>query len=151
MTDNSQQLELAGHIVTIRPMCHADAEMEREFVRCLSPESKHYRFLGAVRELSPQELRRFCNVDGHRSMAFVATIEEGGRPMQIGVSRYAPNADGNAREIAITVADDWQHLGLGTRLAKALIQPAREHGVKKLYSIDLADNTHMQCSRRIRA
>jgi N-acetylglutamate synthase-like GNAT family acetyltransferase len=71
--------------------------------------------------------------------------------MQIGVSRYAPNADGNAREIAITVADDWQHLGLGTRLAKALIQPAREHGVKKLYSIDLADNTHMQCSRRIRA
>ncbi|HZW58892.1 MAG TPA: GNAT family N-acetyltransferase [Woeseiaceae bacterium] len=144
MTDSSHQLEIAGHTVTIRPMCHGDSEMEQEFVRRLSPEAKHYRFLGAVRELSPRELRQFCGVDGHHSMAFVATVEEGGRQRQVGVSRYAPNADGNAREIAITVADDWQHRGLGTRLAKALIQHAREHGVKKLYSVDLADNSLMR-------
>lgn len=147
MTD-SHQLEIAGHTVTIRPMCHADAEMEQDFVRHLSPESKHYRFLGAVRELTPEEIRRFCDVDGHRAMAFVATVEEDGRARMIGVSRYAPNAESSAREIAITVADDWQHRGLGTRLAIALIQHAREHGVRKLYSIDLADNAHMRMLAR---
>ena len=148
MTDERQQLEIAGRTVTIRPMCHTDANLEQEFVCRLSPESKHYRFLGAVRELSPQEVRRFCYVDGHRSMAFVATVDEDGRPRQIGVSRYAPDADGHAREIAITVADDWQNRGLGTQLAIALIQHAREHGVTKLYSIDLADNTRMRMLAR---
>lgn len=144
MTDESDQLEIAGQTVTIRPMSHGDADMERDFVRRLSPESKHYRFLAAVGELTAEEVRRFCDVDGHRSMAFVATVEEDDRSRMIGVSRYAPNAEGSAREIAITVADDWQHRGLGTRLARMLIQHAREHGVKKLYSVDLADNVHMR-------
>lgn len=64
MTDESQQLEIAGRTVTIRPMRHTDSDLEQELLCRLSPESKHYRFLGAVRELSPQEARRFCDVDG---------------------------------------------------------------------------------------
>lgn len=39
MTDEGHQLEIAGQIVTIRPMSHGDADMERDFVRRLSPES----------------------------------------------------------------------------------------------------------------
>jgi RimJ/RimL family protein N-acetyltransferase len=144
MNDESQQLEIAGKTITVRPMCHADAGMEQEFVRRLSPQSRHYRFLGAVRELSPKEISRFCDVDGHHSMAFVATVEEDKRPRIIGVSRYAPNADSGAREIAITVADDWQRRGIGTQLAKVLIRHAQEHGVRKLYSVDLADNSDMR-------
>ena len=148
MTDQRQQLEIAGHTVTIRPMSHADADREQDFVRRLSPESKRYRFLGAVRDLTPDEVRQFCDVDGHRSMAFIATVEEDGRQRMIGVSRYAPNAESSAREIAITVADDWQHRGLGTRLARALIRHAREHGIRKLYSMDLADNAQMRMLAR---
>jgi RimJ/RimL family protein N-acetyltransferase len=147
MTDE-RPLEIAGQTVTIRPLCHADADLEQDFVRRLSPESKHYRFLGAVHELTPQEVKRFCNVDGHHSMAFIATVEKDGRPRMIGVSRYAPCAESSAREIAITVADDWQYRGLGTRLARALIQHAREHGVRKLYSVDLADNARMRMLAR---
>ena len=144
MTGQSRKLEIDGRTVTIRPMCRADTEMEQEFVRCLSAQSKHYRFLGAIRELSTEDVKRLCDVDGHRAMAFVATVEEDGRPRQIGVSRYAPGTNGESREIAVTVADDWQHRGLGTRLVEALIQHAREHGVGKLYSIDLADNAPMR-------
>ena len=144
MTDEIQEIEIAGQAITIRPMCSADADMEQEFVRTLSPESKHFRFLGAVRELTPEEIRRFCEVDGHESMAFVAVVGNRSGSRIVGVSRYAPSADGAAREFAITVADDWQHRGIGTRLAQALCQHAREHGVRKLYSIDLSDNAHMR-------
>ncbi len=144
MTSQSDKMEIDGRTVTIRPICHADTDMEQDFVRSLSAQSKHYRFLGAVRELTAAEARRLCDVDGHRSMAFVATVEEGGRTRQVGVGRYAPGQDGDTREIAITVADDWQHRGLGTRLAEALVRHAREHGVSKLYSVDLADNAPMR-------
>jgi GNAT superfamily N-acetyltransferase len=144
MSDGDHDIEIAGRTVTIRPMCHADAALEQEFVRGLSAESRHYRFLGAVRELTPEEVRQFCDIDGHRSMAFVALVREEAGATIIGVSRYAPNADSAAREIAITVADAWQNKGIGTRLARALIQHAREHGIRKLYSIDLSDNTHMR-------
>ncbi len=137
-------MEIDGRTVTIRPICHADTDMEQDFVRRLSPQSKHYRFLGAVRELTAAEARRLCDVDGHRSMAFIATVAEGGGTRQIGVGRYAPGAHSDTREIAVTVADDWQNRGLGTRLAEALIRHAREHGVSKLYSVDLADNTPMR-------
>jgi hypothetical protein len=115
MTGKSEKVEIAGRTVTIRPMCNRDTGMERDFVRGLSPQSKHYRFLGAVRELSAEEAARLCDIDGHNSMAYVATVEEGGQPMPVGVSRFAPGDDGESREIAVTVADDWQHHGLGTR------------------------------------
>ena len=46
--------------------------------------------------------------------------------------------------MAVTIADDWQHKGLGRLLALQLIEYARSHGVKQLYSVDLADNSGMR-------
>lgn len=139
-----QQPTIADESIMIRPMRAADMDLEAKFVRGLSPQSRHYRFLGGVKELSDRELKRLCNVDGHRSMAFVASVVENGEETVIGVSRYAPNATGDIREMAVTVADAWQNKGLGTRLARQLIQHAREHGVRTLYSMDLADNDAMR-------
>jgi GNAT superfamily N-acetyltransferase len=133
-----------GELVTIRPIRIADAEMEADFIRRLSPQTKHYRFFGGVKELSPTQVAHLCDVDGRHSMAFVATVRRGGREMEIGVSRYAPNSQSDVREIAVTVADEWQHKGLGTKLMKQLIQSAQGNGVKQLYSIDLSDNTAMR-------
>lgn len=139
-----QQPTIADESIMIRPMRAADMDLEAKFVRGLSPQSRHYRFLGGVKELSARELKRLCKVDGHRSMAFVASVVENGEETVIGVSRYAPNATGDIREMAVTVADAWQNKGLGTRLARQLIQHAREHGVRTLYSMDLADNDAMR-------
>jgi L-amino acid N-acyltransferase YncA len=45
--------------------------------------------------------------------------------------------------MAVTVADEWQHRGLGTTLAKHLIDAARRNGVTHLYSVELDDNAAM--------
>lgn len=129
--------------VTIRSIRINDLEMEQDFVRRLSPAAKHFRFLGGVRELPPEELKRFCDVDGKNSMAYVATIRQGDREVEIGVARYSPAAGANTREMAVTVSDEWQHRGLGTSLVNHLIETAKLNGVKRLYSVDLADNTGM--------
>jgi RimJ/RimL family protein N-acetyltransferase len=144
MMSTKSQLTIAGDVVTIRPIRITDTDMEAAFIRRLSPQTKRYRFLGGVRELPTSEVARLCDVDGKHSMAFVATIREDGRETEIGVSRYASNSKSDVREIAVTVADEWQRKGLGTILMKQLIQSARSNGVKHLYSIDLADNTAMR-------
>jgi GNAT superfamily N-acetyltransferase len=41
-------------------------------------------------------------------------------------------------------ADEWQHKGIGTLLTEKLVEFAKGHGVKCLYSVDLADNTSMR-------
>lgn len=130
--------------ITIRPIKLTDADMEAEFVRRLSPKSRHFRFLGGLKELTPKMLTTFCDVDYDQSMAFIATVSQNGEEIEIGVSRYAPNTENDVREMAVTVADDWQHQGIGTSLTNKLIEFARDHGVKKLYSVDFADNTSMR-------
>jgi acetyltransferase len=108
--------------------------MEAEFVRKLSPQTKHYRFFCGVRELSPTQAKLFCEVDGRHSMAFVATAQRNGCETEIGVGRYAPNSKADIREMAVTIADEWQDKGLGKLL------------VKQLYSVELADRTSAVCA-----
>jgi N-acetylglutamate synthase-like GNAT family acetyltransferase len=135
MSDHST-VTIAGEIVTIRPIRLTDVAMEKEFIHRLSAETKHFRFLAAVRELPAQDLARFCDVDVKHSMAFVATVRHDGREVEIGVSRYAPNSRCDVREVAVTIADEWQHKGLGASLMNQLIQTARVQGIKQLYSVD---------------
>ena len=146
----SQELHptIAGETVTIRPIRMSDVDMERDFIRRLSPESKHFRFLGGVSELAPDELKRLCNVDGNHTMAFIATVRRSDQELEIGVSRYAQNAEADVREIAVAVSDEWQHKGLGATLMRPLIEAAKSHGVRQLYSIDLASNTAMAALAR---
>jgi GNAT superfamily N-acetyltransferase len=136
-------IAMGGETVTIRPIRLTDIAMESEFIHRLSAEASHFRFLGAVRELPPQELSRLCDVDVKHSMAFVATVRKDGREMEIGVSRYAPNSKFDVREIAVTVADEWQHKGLGASLMNQLIKAARLQGIKQLYSVNLSNDTAM--------
>jgi GNAT superfamily N-acetyltransferase len=135
---------VAGEVVTIRPIRVTDAAMEAEFVRRLSPQSKHYRFFGGVRELSPAQIKLLCDVDGRHSMAFVATVHRNGCEMEIGVARYAPDSEADVREMAVTIADEWQNKGLGKLLVEQLAASARDNGVKQLYSLELTDNTAMR-------
>lgn len=144
MNATNLQPHIAGRTVTIRPIRPTDEAIEAEFVRRLSPQSKHFRFFGGVRELSPQAVKAFCTVDWHPSMAFIATLQEDGEETQIGVSRFAPNNRDDVREMAVTVADDWQDKGLGMLLTEKLIAFAKDHGVKELYSVEPADNWAMR-------
>jgi hypothetical protein len=141
MVTTKLNLTVAGELVTIRPIRVTDAAMEAEFVRKLSPQTKHYRFFGGVRELSPEQVKLFCEVDGHHSMAFVATVQKNGCETEIGVGRYAPNSKADIREMAVTIADEWQHKGLGKLLVKQFNRVRQ--GLRR--EATLLSGTHGQC------
>ena len=131
-----------GEIV-IRPIKPEDADLEIEFVRKLSPETKYLRFMNTMRELPPAMVARLTQIDYDREMAFVATIEEEGAEVEIGVARYAVNPDGETCEFAIVVAEDWQHRGLARRLMGVLIETARNRGLHAMTGIFLSNNDRM--------
>ncbi len=136
--------QLDGQPITIRPISAADVDLEVTFIDRLSPMTKHYRFLGGVQHVSAKLVNTFCNVDFDQTAALIATTEVDGEEREIGVVRYASDSIDGVREMAITIADDWQNKGLGTLMAKRLIDFAKNHDIRKLYSIDLVDNLHMR-------
>jgi len=139
----SEYLTPEGQVVTIRPIRPEDAQMEQEFVRNLSPQTKYFRFMNTLKELSPQQLVRLTQIDYDREMAFVATTQIDGKETEIGVARYATNPDGESCEFAIVVADAWQGKGLARRLMGILIDTARSRGLKYMNGDFLAENTRM--------
>ena len=138
-----------GQVVTIRPIRPEDADMEQEFVKNMSDESRYYRFMDTLRELTQTMLVRFTQIDYDREMALVATIskegEDGdaGHDHQIGVARYVVNPDGESVEFALAVGDDWQKCGVGRKLMTALIECARMKGYRAVVGDVLSTNAKM--------
>jgi len=132
-----------GTEIIIRPIRPDDAEIEQEFVRNLSKESRFFRFMDAVRELSPRMLAHFTQLDYDRHMALIAVTLVGDRDIEIAVARYVVVADESSCEFAIVVADEWQHRGIGARLMRVLIDAARARGVRTMYGEVLAGNQKM--------
>lgn len=131
-----------GTRVRIRPIRKEDAALEREFIERLSPRSIEYRFLGQM-HVSDEMIRRLTDIDYLRDMAFVALYTDGGKTREIGVSRYCVSNDGASCECAGVVADEWQGKGLGHLLMRHLIEVARQRGIKRMFSIDVARNQEM--------
>lgn len=129
-------------LVTLRPIRPEDAEIERAFVQGLSAESRYFRFMGALRELTPQMLARFTQIDYDREMAFIATVGEESET-EIAVCRYVTNPDGDSCEFAIVIADEWQRRGLGRRMMGALVDVARSRGLREMMGHILAHNRGM--------
>jgi acetyltransferase len=133
-----------GTKIKIRPIRPEDAGIEQSFVRDLSNESKHFRFMQGLNELTPQMLVRFTQLDYNRELALIAVQEQDDNETEIGVARYIINADGESAEFALVVADNWHKLGIGSRLMTALIDAARQRGLKYMNGEILTDNRKMR-------
>ena len=132
-----------GHDVVIRPIRPEDAELTQAFVKSLSAESRYFRFMDAVSELSPAELARLTQIDYTREMAILALTEVDGREVELGVARYAINPDGETCEFALVVNDQWQKQGIGHKLMDVLMDVARGRGLTRMEGEVLKTNRPM--------
>lgn len=139
----SQWTLLDGTRVGVRPIRPEDAQIEREFVRKLSPQAKYFRFMHALHELTQEMLVRFTQIDYDREMAFIAVVPLDSEEKEIGVARYVMNPDRHSCEFALVVADEWQKKGIGSYLMSQLMQAAKNRGFDTMMGEVLADNEHM--------
>lgn len=131
------------HSITVRPIRPEDIDLEIEFARKLSKETRYNRFLGGGIRLTPELLEKFTRTDFSRDMALIATATIEGAETVIGVARYARLADDVTCEFAITVADAWQRCGIGKKLLAMLVDSARGHLMRQIIGHVFAANTPM--------
>ncbi len=132
-----------GTDLIIRPIQPEDAEMEQAFVRGLSDQTKYFRFMQAIKELSPEMLVRFTQIDYDREMALIGVMQENGQDQQVGVARYMTRPGGDSCEFAIVVADRVRSRGIGSRLMSSLMRNARARGLRLMEGEVLTANTRM--------
>jgi ribosomal protein S18 acetylase RimI-like enzyme len=128
-----------GARLGVRPIGADDREALSVWFGRLSPESRRRRFLGPKPRLSGRELTYLTDVD-HVSHTALVAVDETGR--LVGEARYATDAPGaRTADFAVTVADEWQGRGVGSRLAAQLVERARANGIARLTALTLWENT----------
>ena len=134
-----------GSPVLIRAIRPDDGNALQVLVRRLSPESAYLRFFQAKRELSPDELRYYADVDFQSHVALAAVIQEEGSDLLIGTGRFfteGGTASGTA-ELSFLVDEAHQGLGAATLLLHHLGRIARACGISGFRAGVIADNQKM--------
>ena len=117
--------------VRIRPIDDADRDALTVFYATLSPDSLEARFHGAA-GVGARVARYLCGPDhDHREGLVAEVTADDGRPLIIGHVCIEPTRTGEG-EMAIAIADAWQHHGIGRRLLGEAIVWARAHGFVRL-------------------
>jgi acetyltransferase len=141
-----------GGAYLVRPIHPDDASMLQDFVRAMSPESRYFRFVSTMRELSEKMLARFTLIDYDREMALVAVHrqreprEDGSfteKERLIAVSRYVTNPDMSTCEFSLAVSDDFKGQGIGTRMMMSIMDVARSKGLAQIEGLVLSNNVTM--------
>jgi acetyltransferase len=132
-----------GAPITVRPLRADDFEIEEQFIRGLSLETRTSRLLGGARKITPEYVARLTRVDYPRELALAASVMLAERETLIGVARYALEDQGESCEFAIVVADAWQGRGVGTHLLECLIAAAGAHGIRRMSGYAFSTNAVM--------
>lgn len=137
-----------GRELRVRWIRPADAALIREGFTRLSLESRFMRFFRPLRELPDNVLRYLTEVDGVNHAAIIATSGPDGAingERGFGVARFVRSVkDPTSAELAITVTDDAQGLGLGRALLRALARAARERSVETFEMSVLSRNARVR-------
>jgi len=123
----------------LRPVGPGDGERMASMFHRLSPESRVMRFNTPKPELTPRELAYLTDVDHVRHVALAAVDPHDGSI--VGTARYVQEADRpGVADVAVEVVDEHQNRGIGTALAAAVIEQARENGFRLLTATTLWEN-----------
>ncbi len=141
--DESHMVSVDGHRIFIRPVKPEDAPLFTALFKTLSPTTIYYRFFGPLKELNPEMLARFTQIDYDREIALVAIDEESQTDNILGVARIIGDPDGNTGEFAVLVGDTWQGKGIGSNLLEKCMAIAEKKGFRLVHGIVLNKNINM--------
>jgi acetyltransferase len=141
--DESHLVTEEGARLLIRPVRPEDAPLFQRFFNVLSPETIYFRFFSHVKELSPQMLARFTQIDYDREIALVALDDDPEAERMLGVARITGDPDGRQGEFAVVVGDPWHGQGIGSNLLEKCLAIAERRGFRKVHGIVLRENQSM--------
>ncbi len=133
-----------GASVLVREVTSTDRHLLEIGFAHLSDRARYFRFLGAHKNLTEKELDRFTAANGPNHVAVGALLIDGPTPEPIGIARYIRLPDQkHVAEIAITIADQYQHQGLGSLFLGLLAKFARQGRITEFIALVHSENTAM--------
>lgn len=135
---DGRTIRFGGLTAASRPL------IEQAMLR-LSPTSSRRRFFTVRYRLSETELDDLTGPERPGRFAIGASAHlPDGRVEGVGVARFVRLPDAaDAAEVAVTVIDDYQNMGIGGRLLQRLGTEARRRGIRRLSGLVLPDNVPM--------
>jgi hypothetical protein len=128
--------------VWLRPLVGSDSATLSEGLTKLSDRSRFYRFLRPIKSMSVAQASRCCELDYEIHFAFGLSVKCGDKWLGVGVGSFVKERpDPTRAEVAITINDGWQGLGLASLLGYATAQAAYSRGVTTLTGIHHAENS----------
>ena len=128
-----------GERLAVRPLEVSDRDAFADLFHRLSPDSRFRRFHGPKPALAPREIAYLTDVDHLRHEALAAIDKRDGSI--IGVSRYVARVqEPQVADLAIEVADEMQGIGIGTLLARLIVDRAASKGFDRVVASTLWDN-----------
>lgn len=128
--------------IHLRLLTRNDVNMWTEFVKSCSERSLWLRFLSPFSP-TPDNARRFCDIDPDEEIAVVAETVEQGQRQLVAISRLIKCGDTGQAEYAAIVTDKWQHKTLGRLLLEACLDLARRLSIRVVNAEILQENFPM--------
>jgi GNAT superfamily N-acetyltransferase len=131
-TEQMEQIQLSdGRRVLVRALSAGDRDLLGALFEQLSPASRLGRFFSPKPRLTSRELTYLSAVDQVRHVA-LAAVDPADLSI-VAVARYVKYVQEPAiAEVAVEVADDWQHSGIGTHLMTRIVERAAANHIAAL-------------------
>ena len=122
-----------GERVWVRPLAPTDTPHIIDIFNHMGPDSRFFRFHRTIGTLSNTHIRReaerVTQADPASNFGLIAFDEA--TNTAVGAARCV-GTDGQDYEVAISLVDDWQGLGIGSWLFGLLLEVARTRGIEML-------------------
>lgn len=129
----------SGTTLVLRAVERTDRDRIHKLFHRLSDESRYRRFLTPKRELTERELAYLSDIDHVFHEAIAAVDQRDGS--FAGVVRVVRRSDWpGAGDMAVEVADELQHMGIGSCLTARILERARDIGMATVTATTLRHN-----------
>ena len=130
-----------GSRARIRPVQPEDKMRIQCGMKLLSPESRYLRFFNDAPELGADLLQYLTEVDQQQHVAWIAVNPTSPGEPGLGIARFIRLPDEpDIAELALTVVDQFQGLGLGAALLNILLVRAEQLNIRILRAVALPEN-----------
>jgi GNAT superfamily N-acetyltransferase len=132
--------------VTLRAARADDGPRIRRAFANLTRETVYSRFFLFKADINDAELQRIIQADFGRNVALLVIVGSGDEEVVIGGASYAAldaGAPWRSAEVAFTVEEDYQGLGVASLLMRHIVRIATEAGLVRLEADVLATNAAM--------